>query len=167
MIENNPCINCGCYDEDMGCTMPSVDKIYACPLETKKTKTSEFFMPMIPPTVTAQEHKVTVRNGKPVIYDTAEIKEAKAKLMSALYPHRPQIPFGNGIRLTVKWLFPKGRHQNGSYRTTKPDTDNLQKLLKDCMTKVGFWQDDALVCSEVIEKFWADVSGIYIKIEEI
>ena len=28
---------------------------------------------------------------------------------------------------------------------TKPDTDNLQKLLKDCMTKCGFWKDDAQV----------------------
>ena len=26
----------------------------------------EFFMPMEPPTITAQEHKVTVINGKPV-----------------------------------------------------------------------------------------------------
>ena len=32
---------------------------------------------------------------------------------------------------------------DGEYRTTKPDTDNLQKLLKDCMTATGFWTDDA------------------------
>ena len=25
------CWNCDCYDEDMGCTMPSIDKSYACP----------------------------------------------------------------------------------------------------------------------------------------
>ena len=72
-----------------------------------------------------------------------------------------------GVRLVVKWLFPKGRHNNGEYRTTKPDTDNLQKLLKDCMTKCGFWKDDALVASEIVEKFWADVPGIYIQIEEL
>ena len=29
----------------------------------------EFFMAMIPPTVTAQEHKVMVKNGKPVFYN--------------------------------------------------------------------------------------------------
>lgn len=51
--------------------------------------------------------------------------------------------------------------------TTKPDTDNLQKLLKDCMTKLGYWQDDAQVASEIVEKFWADTVGIYIKIEEL
>lgn len=124
-------------------------------------------MPMIPPTVTAQEHKVAIKNGKPVFYDPPEVKDAKQKILSGLYPHRPQKAFACGLRLTVKWLFPKGRHKNGEYRTTKPDTDNLQKMLKDCMTKAGFWKDDALVCSEITEKFWADTSGIYIKIEEV
>lgn len=32
----NPCYGCGCWDEDMGCTMPPQDKCYACPLETEK-----------------------------------------------------------------------------------------------------------------------------------
>lgn len=28
----NECLYCDCYDEDFGCTMPSIDKSYACPL---------------------------------------------------------------------------------------------------------------------------------------
>jgi Holliday junction resolvase RusA-like endonuclease len=69
------------------------------------------------------------------------------------------------LQLRTLWLFPKGRsHKNGEWRITKPDTDNLQKLLKDCMTECGFWKDDALVCSELAEKFWADVPGIYVRI---
>lgn len=28
----NPCLRCTCYDPDMGCTMPSYDKWYACPI---------------------------------------------------------------------------------------------------------------------------------------
>ena len=35
------------------------------------------------------------------------------------------------------------------------------------MTKCGFWTDDALVASEITEKFWAEVPGIYISVEEI
>ncbi len=124
-------------------------------------------MAMVPPTVTAQEHKVTVRNGKVLIYDTPQIKDARSKLISHLVQHKPKEMYTCGVRLVVKWLFPKGRHNNGEYRTTKPDTDNLQKLLKDCMTKCGFWKDDALVASEIVEKFWADVPGIYIQIEEL
>ncbi len=73
----------------------------------------------------------------------------------------------SGCRLVTKWCFPNGRHKDGEYRITKPDTDNLQKLLKDCMTMCGFWKDDALVASEIVEKFWAEVPGIYIRIEEL
>jgi Holliday junction resolvase RusA-like endonuclease len=38
------------------------------------------------------------------------------------------------------------------------------------MTAVGFWKDDALVASEISEKFWAVDNlhtGIYIRIEEL
>jgi Holliday junction resolvase RusA-like endonuclease len=33
------------------------------------------------------------------------------------------------------------------------------------MTTVGFWEDDAQVASEIVEKFWSDQVGIYIKVE--
>lgn len=124
----------------------------------------EFFMAMNPPTCTQQEHKVSVVNGKPVFYDPPEVKKAREKLTAHLYQHKPDRPIGGGVQLIVKWCFPKGNHRDGEYRITKPDTDNLQKLLKDCMTKVGFWTDDALVASEIIEKFWAAVPGIYIQV---
>ena len=128
---------------------------------------TQFFMAMDPPTVTHQEHKVTVVNGKPVFYDPPELKAAKEKLIGQLYRNRIMGPYRGGVRLVVKWCFPKGKHKNGEYRITKPDTDNLQKLLKDCMTLCGFWTDDALVASEICEKFWADVPGIYIRIEDL
>lgn len=131
-------------------------------------KATEFFMKMENvPTVTAQERRVRVVKGKPIFYDSPRIKSAKALLIAHLKQHRPPKPYDSGVRLRVSWLFPKGRHKDGEYRTTKPDTDNLQKMLKDCMTKCGYWKDDALVASEMCEKFWADVPGIYIRIEEL
>ena len=128
---------------------------------------TEFFMAMIPPTVTAQEHKVMVCSGKPVFYDPPDLTAARGKLTAHLMSHAPSEPYTSGVRLTVKWCFPRGRHADGEYRTTKPDTDNLQKLLKDCMTRCRFWKDDALVASEIAEKFWAEVPGIYVRIEEL
>lgn len=128
---------------------------------------TEFFMPMIPPTVTHQEHKVNTKNGKPIFYDPPELKEARSKLTAHLSKHIPDKPYTSAVRLLTKWCFPKGRHSDGQYKTTKPDTDNLQKLLKDCMTKLHFWTDDALVASEITEKFWADIPGIYIRIEDL
>lgn len=128
---------------------------------------TEFFIPMIPPTVTYQEHKVAVVNGKPVFYDGPELKTARQKLTAYLSKYKPTQRYESGIRLIVKWCFPRGKHKDGEYRITKPDTDNLQKLLKDCMTDCHFWKDDALVASEIVEKFWAEIPGIYIRIEEL
>lgn len=131
---------------------------------------TQFFMPMIPPTVTHQEKKVSVINGKPHFYEPPELVQAREKLKSHLAQNRIGTPYVHGVRLVTKWCFPldkKGVHKNGEYKTTKPDTDNLQKLLKDCMTDIGFWKDDALVSSEICEKFWAKIPGIFIRIEDV
>lgn len=127
----------------------------------------EFFMAMIPPTTTHQEKQVRVVNGKPVFYEPEDLKAARMKLTDYLGQFAPAKPYHCGVRLVTKWCFPNGMHENGTYRITKPDTDNLQKLLKDCMTRTGYWKDDCLVCSEIVEKFWSDVPGIYIQIEQV
>ena len=127
----------------------------------------EFFMPMKTPTVTHQEKKWRVVKGKPVPYEPPEVRAARSKLTAHLAGHRPVEPLAGAVRLLVKWCFPRGQHEDGEYRTTRPDTDNLQKLLKDCMTAVGFWRDDAQVSSEIVEKFWAEVPGIYVCMEQI
>lgn len=128
----------------------------------------EFFLPMGKiPTTTHQQKKVNVRNGKPIFYEPEELKNARAKFESLLARHVPPDKLKGPVRLTVKWCFPmiKGA-RTGQYKTTKPDTDNLQKLFKDCMTKLGFWKDDAQVASEIAEKFWSEVVGIYVRVEE-
>ena len=124
----------------------------------------EFFMAMIPPTVTHQEKQVHVVNGKPKFYEPQELNAARAKLEAYLAQHKPDQKYTVPVALVSTWCFPRGSHKDGEYRITKPDTDNLQKLLKDCMTSVGFWKDDALVCREIVEKFWADIPGIYIRV---
>lgn len=122
-----------------------------------------FFLPMKPPTVTHQEKDIAVVKGKPVVYEPAELKTARSKLMAHLGQHAPLVPLQGAVRLMVKWCFPiTGKHKDGEWKTTKPDTDNLQKLLKDCMTNLGYWKDDAQVASEIVEKFWAKVPGIYV-----
>lgn len=128
----------------------------------------EFFMPMVPPTVTQQEHKVTVHNGKPRFYEPAELKAARSKLTAHLAKHKPERKLDGALGMQTTWLFPCGEsHLPGEYRTTKPDTDNLQKLLKDCMTATGFWTDDAQVVMESVQKRWNDVPGIYIAVKEL
>jgi Holliday junction resolvase RusA-like endonuclease len=129
---------------------------------------TEFFMPMQPPTTTHQQKQVTVRNGKPVFYEPEDLKAARAKLMANLGQHVPEKEYIGPIRLITKWCFPlTGNHKHGEWKTTKPDVTNLQKLLEDVMTDLGYWTDDRLIVSAITEKFWTEIPGIYIKIEEV
>ena len=101
--------------------------------------------------------------SRAVLHDSAELKDARANLRAHLAAHRPPERMTGAVRLGVKWCFPVcSGHHYGEYRTSKPDTDNLEKLLKDVMTELGFWMDDAQVASELCEKFWAEIPGIYI-----
>lgn len=123
---------------------------------------------MIPPTTTHQMKAVKVVKGKPVFYEPAELKAARSKLEAHLAKHRPEMPMKGAVRLIVKWCFPvTGGHAGGEYKATKPDTDNLEKLLKDVMTDLGFWKDDALVASEIVEKFYAELPGLFVCVEEL
>lgn len=137
--------------------------------ERKQKMEMKFFMIMNPPTATAQEKQVKVIHGKPIFYEPDSVKKAKMIIMDGLMEHVPDHPISGPVKLTALWCFPKGKsHKDKEWRTTKPDTDNLQKLLKDCMTRMHYWRDDAQVVHEEVGKVWADFpTGILIKIEEI
>ena len=132
--------------------------------------TYEFFIPLRRvPTITGQQRRIGVtKNNKGYVYDPEKIKAVRSLFEAYLAKHAPKQRIMCGVRLLVKWCFPiTGKHFDGEYKLTRPDTDNLQKLLKDSMTKVGFWKDDALVCSEIVEKFYAANTGIYIRVDEL
>lgn len=72
---------------------------------------------------------------------------------------------GDGA-LTVKMQFrfsqggdpmakPKAHKQTGKPHTSKPDADNLAKLVLDVMTRSGVIKDDMMVSSLTIDKVWS------------
>ena len=133
-----------------------------------------FFLPMVPPTVTDQQHRIrSAGKGKrAIVYDSPELAAAKDMLKAHLAKALQQLKRDDGFKtivgqpvcLHVFWCFPtNSKHIHGELKTTKPDTDNLQKALKDCMTKVGFWKDDALVAREEVIKLYADIPGIWVR----
>ncbi|TGA95628.1 RusA family crossover junction endodeoxyribonuclease [Sporolactobacillus shoreae] len=129
---------------------------------------TEFFMPMKVPTTTHQQKQVRVLKGKPVFYEPDDLQAARSKLMAYLGQHVPEKPFSGPVRMITKWCFPiKGKHYNGEWKTTKPDVTNLMKLFEDVMTDLGYWKDDALIVSEITEKFWAELPGIYVRIDSL
>lgn len=133
-------------------------------------KDIEFFLPMKVPTSTHQTKRFGSVNGKIVSYDTPVIVAIREKFETALSKHAPQQKIIGPVRLVTKWCFgisDTRKHKNGDWKDTKPDTDNLIKLFKDCMTKTGYWKDDAQVASDIIEKFWAEIPGIYVRVEKL
>lgn len=126
----------------------------------------QFFLPIKPPTTTHQMKAVAIKKGKPVFYEPARLKDARAKLAAHLAAHTPPHPFDGPLQVLVKWCFPATkRATNGQWKHTRPDAHNLNKLLFDVMTDLRFWNDDAQVVSEITQKFYADVPGVFIQIE--
>ena len=41
-MSKNYCLGCDCNDPGMGCTMPSIDKWYACPIEAENVTELDF-----------------------------------------------------------------------------------------------------------------------------
>ena len=145
-------------------------------MQMEKRKMIEFFMPMIPPTVTQQEHKVMVnrKTGRVQYYDPPELRAARAKLTDMIGRYAPEQPLEGALQLVTKWIWPMETDGqivlNGMeyrWKTSKPDTDNLIKMLKDCMTRTGYWKDDAQVASEITQKFYGPKPGIYIEVTTV
>ena len=126
---------------------------------------------MIPPTATAQQKGECIRAGYIHHYKKKNVAQAEAILRDALLPYVPAKPIADRpISLHAVWMFPypksAKKHKPGydRFKITRPDTDNLNKMLKDVMTDMGFWKDDALICLEFVEKMYSDEPGIWINI---
>lgn len=136
------------------------------------------------PTVTHQEKRISTRSVKtsdgkrkttPVVYESAALKDARAMFRTHMTKVLHILTWEKGVytspwrdtpvALGVVWLFPrpkkvKAGSKNGgndTWKVTKPDTDNLIKLLKDEMTHAGWWHDDAQVVIERSMKMYAPV----------
>lgn len=124
-----------------------------------------FFLPMKIPTKTAQEKKLALRGGRPVLYTPPELRDIRARYVAALMPHRPDAPLEGPVKLYTAWIFPcSSRHPEGTYKMTRPDTDNLLKGFKDAMTEAGFWMDDAQVAAEYTCKRYGGAEGILVEV---
>lgn len=126
----------------------------------------KFFMAMNPPTATAQEKFINTKTGK--IGMKTEARAARSKLLAHLAEYRPETPFTGPVHVEIGWLYKNDSKEELSWNISKPDLDNLEKDLLDCMTKLKFWKDDSQVCMKYTEKRWTQsVPGIAIMVEEL
>ena len=125
----------------------------------------EFFAPLKKiPTVTHQDKIISVKNGKPIIFDSPELKRAKRIFEDCLIEHIPNKKLEPPISVELVWCFPLEKNKvDGDYYTKKPDVDNLAKAFIDQMTKLNFWKDDSHVSRVVSEKRYNSICGVYVK----
>jgi Holliday junction resolvase RusA-like endonuclease len=119
-----------------------------------------------PPRSTAQMKKVSVIHGRPHFYEPPKVKEAKAWLRNHLAVYAPDEPFEGAVELYVLWAYHTNK-KKPAWKTTRPDTDNLVKMLKDVMTELGYWNDDAQVCYETSSKIVSCNPELYIEVKEL
>lgn len=111
---------------------------------------------ILPITPTAQQRPRHARiGGHDVTYKSESQKANERTLEAYLLPHRPKTPLSGPLELSFCAIFPIPRSWTKKRReaalwgrmwhTSKPDTDNIAKQLKDAMTRLGFWQDDRQV----------------------
>ena len=72
-----------------------------------------------------------------------------------------------GVRLITKWCFPRGKHLDWYLQTFQTGYGQSAETIKGLHDESWFWDDDALVASEIVEKFWAEVPGIYVRIDRL
>jgi endodeoxyribonuclease rusA len=127
----------------------------------------KFFTPIaVVPRTTAQQKKFSTKTK--TFYNTGNLKKSKVTLQRALSGFQPKQEYTTGIRLKVVWIFePTQKSKNGERKATRPDLDNLQKLLQDVMCEMKFYKDDGLITDLEVSKRWHKNSGLYIEIEEV
>jgi Holliday junction resolvase RusA-like endonuclease len=82
------------------------------------------------------------------------------KTTMVFYMQRPKSHYGTGKNSNILKKSAPLSH------TSKPDIDNLQKMVYDCLNRVA-WVDDSCVCEVVSRKEYSDTPRTEITISEV
>ena len=130
-----------------------------------------FFLPIVPPTSTSQTKRLVIVGGKPMFFHNESHKSAEHDLLLLCAPHSPSAPYLCPVILEIEFVFPyRKTEKKGNLRfpkiphTSKPDCDNMAKIVGDVLTKLKFYKDDSQVCRLVVSKFWGHTVGLGISI---
>lgn len=122
------------------------------------------------PRTTAQQKGVQIINGHPHYFIKKKVREVEALYADILRIHKPAglEPLEGPLRVRVFFYFPTKRpHKDGEPKTTRPDVENMVKVLLDQGTAVGYWLDDSQITDLRIVKTYGRPSGFYFEVEKI
>ena len=102
---------------------------------------------------------------KTVSYE-ALIKDAAARVMD------DRAPFDGPLRLTIRavYMIPQSwsakKKRDVIWKTSKPDVDNLAKIVADACNQIVY-RDDAQVAEVVVQKQYGPLSGLTVSVETL
>lgn len=129
------------------------------------------------PTPQQRPRHMRTKTGIDLTYKSGRQKGNEATLDALLAPHVPQTPLDGGIELQFTAIMPmptsvSKKRKEAMLRgeighTVKPDLDNLAKQIKDCMTRLRFWQDDRQVVRLVCEKRYGENPAWHVRVATV
>jgi Holliday junction resolvase RusA-like endonuclease len=135
-----------------------------------------FHIPCQPPKATHQSalRVFKSKSGKTFVGKSSKGRQTESQLLLLLEPHRPKSPLKGPLKMKVLWNYPfrksetkKNREKGTIPCPSRPDCDNLQKFLCDCMERLGFFETgDAQIYDIHFIKSWSKTQGITITISE-
>lgn len=120
-------------------------------------------------------------NGKARLFDPGTAEGWKSQIAQAVQNRIPSEPYTEPVMVTMLFKFerPKSHYTSKGaltksasktkmFHTSKPDFDNLEKAVSDCLTELGFWKDDTQVVKWTGMKTWThNKPGLHLIIERI
>lgn len=136
----------------------------------------EFFVPGLPKTAGSKSGFYNKKLGRVMMVDACkDSKNWQADVKAFAMPHRPSELFHDcPVGLELKFLMPRPKYHFNSkgklkvmphnYHIKKPDLLKMTRAIEDALTGI-IWQDDALICHEVLtKKYDTNSFGVWISI---
>lgn len=103
----------------------------------------------------------------------SKIKRWLEMFKSGIAPYKPSEPIAGPLHVKLVFEFsflkstPKYKLKGRFYKTTRPDLDNMEKVILDTLVKEGFIVDDSFVVNKHSEKYHSDSPKISILIRKL
>lgn len=101
------------------------------------------------PGSTKQQRKIAGKKS----YPTTGLRVARATWQAVMEKHTPLVPFVGPVMVYLEFIY----HREGKpadWKTSRPDIDNLAKIVIDAMIAADFFFDDSQVAVLTVGKYW-------------
>ena len=114
-------------------------------------------------------HRPVSLTGKAAVYAAALRRAARAAVLNVGVDAVRQAFAGRALSVSILWTFPTDHPERlGHPHTFRPDKDNCEKLVLDCLQRAGaLGGDDSRVALGLTQKIWGVQGTVAIRVEVV